>query len=55
MLGVLDMDSGEFIAFDRSGYDNLIEATVGWYDDERVIIEALVKGDSTHYMYIYEF
>ncbi len=54
-LGVIDMDTGTFTAFDRSGYENMTGASVGWLDDERIMLESASSGSGLHYLYIYEF
>ena len=35
-LGVVDLEKGTFIAFDREGYGNLYEEGIGWSNDSTV-------------------
>ena len=39
-LGVVDLEKGTFIAFDREGYGNLYEEGIGWSNDSTVSINA---------------
>lgn len=54
-LGVIDLDKGIFIAFDRDGYDNLEEEAIGWEDDNTVSINARTLDDETQYLLMYQF
>ena len=55
-LGILDLDRGTFLAFDREGYDALHEASVSWFSDDQVIIWGYSNdSDPTYYLYIYQF
>lgn len=54
-LGVLDLEKGTFISFDREGYDALYEWTMGWFDDDRVEIHARTQDGKTQCLYLYEF
>lgn len=52
-LGVLDLTTGKFLAFDRKGCDNLHEWSISWCDDNRIMIRNGETGtDSIH---LYEF
>ena len=52
-LGVLDLKSGTFTAFDRKGYENLSECSLSWFDNNRVQISSGESG--TDAIYLYEF
>jgi len=62
-IGVLDLEQGTFTAFDRDGYETLREVSLGWFDDDRILIHATPQDDSgthsylseTHYFLLYEF
>lgn len=54
-LGVLDLEKGVFITFDREGYDAMYEYAVGWFDDDRAAIWAWSQEHETQYLYLYEF
>lgn len=54
-LGVLDMEKGTFLAFDREGYDTLYEWMLGWFDDNRVAIHSRTPDGESLYLYLYEF
>lgn len=55
-LGVLDLEDGTFIAFDREGYDAVYEWAVGWFDDSRAVVYAQDPQNSgITYLYLYEF
>lgn len=54
-LGVLDLEKGVFLSFDREGYDALYEWSVGWFDDDRAEIHAYSQDGETQYLYLYEF
>lgn len=54
-LGVLDLEKGMFISFDREGYDALYEWTMGWFDNDQVAIQAHAQDGNTLYLYLYEF
>lgn len=52
-LGVLDLKTGIFTAFDREGYEKLYEWSLGWFDDDRV--EVWSKASGTDVLYLYGF
>lgn len=52
-LGVLNLQTGSFTAFDREGCDSLQEWSVGWFDDDRAVIRSGETG--TDAIYLYEF
>lgn len=54
-LGVLDLEKGTFIAFDREGYQNLHEEAIGWEDDNTVSINARTPDGETQYLLLYQF
>lgn len=56
-LGVVDLEKGIFIAFDREGYENLREGNIVWEDDNTVSITAVVRGSEpgTRYLILYQF
>lgn len=55
-LGVLDLEKGTFITFDREGYENNQERRVAWLDDNRVALWSGQWGAETeYYLYVYEF
>ncbi len=54
-LGVVDLEKGAFIAFDREGYQNLHEEGIGWDDDNTVSISARTPDGKTRYLLLYQF
>jgi len=62
-IGVLDLEQGTFTAFDREGYETLREVSLGWFDDDRILIHAVSRDDSgtlsylseAHYFLLYQF
>lgn len=55
-LGVLDLEKGGFLSFDREGYDTLYEWGLSWFDNDRVAIYAQDSQNAeTTYLYLYEF
>ncbi|MCM1104983.1 MAG: hypothetical protein NC409_12860 [Clostridium sp.] len=54
-LGVVDMEKGIFIAFDREGYGNLYEEGIGWSNDSTVSIDARTPDRETRYHILYTF
>ena len=54
-LGVVDLEKGTFIAFDREGYGNLYEEGIGWSDDSTVSINARSSDGGTRYLILYIF
>lgn len=54
-IGVVDLEKGTFFAFDRDGYENLYEASIGWEDDNTVNIYAHTPNDETQYLLLYQF
>lgn len=54
-LGVIDLEKGVFIAFDREGYEDLYEEAIGWEDDNTVSINAHTPDRETQYLLLYQF
>lgn len=54
-LGVVDLEKGTFIAFDREGYGNLYEEGIGWSNDSTVSINARSSDGDTRYLILYTF
>lgn len=54
-LGVVDLEKGTFIAFDREGYGNLYEEGIGWSNDSTVSINARTSDGGTRYLILYTF
>ena len=54
-LGVVDLEKGTFIAFDREGYRNLYEEGIGWSNDSTVSINARSSDGETRYLILYTF
>lgn len=54
-IGVADLEKGAFFAFDRDGYENLHEGSIGWEDDNTVGISAHTPDYETRYMLLYQF
>ena len=54
-IGVADLEKGAFFAFDRDGYENLYEGSIGWEDDNTVGISAHTPDYETRYMLLYRF
>lgn len=56
-IGVADLDKGTFFTFDREGYENLYETSIGWADENTVSITAniLDSEPGTRYMLLYQF
>ncbi len=51
-LGMIDFEAATFTLFDREGFENNYEYSIGWLDDTRVYI--FVGGDGAG-LYIYDF
>ncbi|MCM1027637.1 MAG: hypothetical protein NC432_14495 [Roseburia sp.] len=49
-IGVLDLEKKAFILFDREEYETRYEASLGWFDDDRVAIRA--QGEEYGYLYL---
>ncbi len=54
-LGVIDLEKGTFIAFDRKGYEDLCEGSLHWQDDQTVSISADSSDGGTQYILLYQF
>lgn len=54
-LGAIDLEKGTFIAFDREGYENFHEESIGWEDDHTVSIHATEPSGETKYLILYTF
>jgi len=54
-LGVVDLEKGTFIAFDREGYKNLYEEAIGWNDNNTVSINARALDGEIRYLILYQF
>lgn len=54
-LGVIDLEEGTFIAFDREGNENLHEGSLHWQDDQTVSISATSFDGGTEYILLYQF
>lgn len=54
-LGVLDMESGSFLAFDRENNLKLEEEGIGWDSENRIILRAHTRDRETGYIILYEF
>ena len=54
-LGMVDLEKGTFIAFDREGYGNLYEEGIGWSNDNTVSINARSSDGETRYLILYTF
>lgn len=54
-LGVIDLEKGAFFAFDREGYENLHEESIGWEDNQTVSIDATSSDSGTRYILLYQF
>ena len=54
-LGVVDLERGTFIAFDREGYGNLYEEGIGWSNDSTASINARSSDGETRYLISYTF
>lgn len=54
-IGVADLEKGAFFAFDRDGYENLHEGSIGWEDDNTVSINARTPDGETRYLLLYQF
>lgn len=54
-LGVIDLEKSTFIAFDREGYRNLHEESIGWEDDHTVCIDATSSNEEARYKILYQF
>lgn len=53
-MGVLDLEEGSFIAFDREGEQIPAESSVGWMDNRRVAVCAGAGEESYLYLYSVE-
>lgn len=54
-LGVIDLEKGAFFAFDREGYGNLHEESIGWEDDCTVSLGATSSDGEARYIILYQF
>lgn len=54
-LGVIDLEMGTFIAFDREGYEDLYESSLHWEDNRTVSIDAASSDGGTRYILLYQF
>lgn len=54
-LGVIDLEKGTFIAFDREGYEELYESSLHWEDNRTVSIDATSSDGGTQYILLYQF
>lgn len=54
-LGVIDLEKGAFFAFDREGYENLHEESIGWEDDCTVSLGATSSDGEARYILLYQF
>lgn len=54
-LGVIDLEKGTFIAFDREGYEDLYESSLHWEDNRTVSIDATSSDGGTRYILLYQF
>lgn len=61
-LGVIDLESGEFTAFERENLDVQYNEYVSWLGDDRVVTmmdlhtgEEYVSGEEEYYLCVYEF
>ncbi len=54
-LGVIDLEKGTFIAFDREGYEDLYESSLHWEDNRTVSIDAASSDGGTRYILLYQF
>lgn len=52
-LGVLDLTTGIFTAFDRKAHDSLCEWSLGWFDDDRA--EIRIQQEDAAGIYLYGF
>ena len=53
-LGMLDLESGEFIVFNRDSAPGITESLVSWFGDEMIAVYGETP-DGDVYMYLYEF
>lgn len=54
-LGVVDLDAGVFLAFDREGFGALYEEGIGWEDGHCVSIHARDEADGSRWRITYQF
>ncbi len=54
-LGVLDLEQGTFIAFDREAISGGSDISLGWFDDRRVQVRAASADGRALALYLYEF
>lgn len=55
-IGILDLEKRSFTLLDREGYETRREISIGWFDNDRVAIQAATdaeRTDSSLYLYIY--
>lgn len=52
-IGIMDLRAQTFTLLDRKGYDARHEASVSWFDDNRIVIWAVT--DTYGYLYLYDF
>jgi hypothetical protein len=50
-IGVLDLTTQTFTLLDREGFDARHEATVSWFDEDRIVIWAVNENDHDLYLY----
>ena len=55
-LGVMDLEAGTFTLLDRDSDASLHEASLGWFDEDRVVICGYAADDFTQScLYLYRF
>ncbi len=55
-IGVLDLEKRLFTLLDREGYGERFEGSLGWFDNDRVVIQAYKDAKPSvgiQYLYIY--
>lgn len=55
-IGILDLGKRSFTLLDREGYEVRREGVMGWFDNDRVVIEAATdagRSDGKLYLYVY--
>lgn len=53
-LGVLDIPKNKLIMMDRKGQEIRRECDIGWFDNNRIVIDA-AEENKDRYLYLYEF
>lgn len=54
LLGVIDMEKGNYTVLEREGYEVREETAVGWFDNDRISILA-ANSSGENYLYLYSF